>query len=107
MIPGMIPLLAIDVRKICATVNDLHLYDAQEILGPAAEPRESRNWIRRQDSKNICTLPKIDSHGSNVVAVASEISSVHCLRLRQPSHLHYFMIDHRVEIRSGLLIIKV
>lgn len=107
MIPGMIPLLAIDVRKICATVNDLHLYDAQEILVPAAEPRESRNWIRRQNSKNICTLPKIDSHGSNVIAIASEISSVvQCLRLCQPSH-HCFMIDHRVKIRSELLIIKV
>ena len=37
MIPGMIPFLAIDVRKICATVNDLHLYAQEETLVPAAE----------------------------------------------------------------------
>lgn len=44
---------------------------------------------RRQDSKNICALPKIDSYDPNVVAMTLEISSVvQYLRLWQSSHIH-------------------
>jgi len=52
-------------------------------------------------------LPKIDSYGPNVIAIALEISSViQYLRLCQSLYLYYFIIDHHAEIKLELLIMK-
>jgi len=92
MIPGTIPLLAIDVRKICATVNDLHLY-AQATLGPVAEPREKKLDVAVRTVKIFVRYPKLIL--TVQMLLQSEISSVvQYLRLCQSSHLHCFMIDY-------------